>query len=221
MAPAVPGLPSEQLTLLSAAQKLSDAVSDAGVPPNEFAEKLLELMELTAKIQQFEEVAALASQQATSDEAQKWQEISLMTLKHCSAHLYEQRQKTLRELQTLGQNGATLFKAPVSSAAPLDLAVKPPPGLESPSAPPGFKALSGLKVPPGIGAPPGLGVPPGLGFDTPVEEAPVVKKKWSAANAPWHKKKSSPSSSPMVTAHEQPAATPACAVMNLDAYDSD
>jgi len=220
MAPAVPGLPSEQLMLLNAAQKLSDAVSDAGAAPNEFAEKLLELMELTAKIQQFEEVAGLASQEATSDEVHKWQEISLMTLKHCSAHLLEQRQRTLAQLQNLSQNGASLFKAPVSNVAPLDSVVKPPPGLESACAPPGLKT-PGLKVPSAIGAPPGLGVPPGLRLDAPAEKAPVVKKMWAAANAPWNKKKSSPLSSPAVTTHEQPATTPAFSVMNLDAYDSD
>jgi len=201
--------------LLNAVQKLSDTVKETGAAPNEFAKKLLELMELSAKIQQFDDVAALASQEAESDEARKWQEISMMTLKHCSAHLLEQRQRTLEELQTLAQNGGSLFKAPGSIAAPLeDLAVKLPPGLESFGVPPG------LKPPPGLGAPPGLSMPPGLGLDAPKEKAPVAKKAWSAANAPWNKKKSSPSSSPEIT-QKLPVESPSFAVMNLDAYDSD
>lgn len=205
---------SNQHMLLTAVQKLADTVNDTGIAPNEFSKKLLELMELTAKIQQFEEVAQLASQEASSDEAQKWQEISLMTLKHCCGHLLEQRQKTLAELQKIAQNGGSLFKEPQESA------VKPPPGLESVGAPPG------LAAPPGIGAPPGLSAPPGLAskeeFPPLNKKAPVAKKA-DHSNAPWNKKKSSPQASPQpspVVPEKQPAFSAPC-VMNLDAYDSD
>lgn len=205
---------SNQHMLLTAVQKLADTVNDTGITPNEFSKKLLELMELTAKIQQFEEVAQLASQEASSDEAQKWQEISLMTLKHCCGHLLEQRQKTLAELQKIAQNGGSLFKEPQESA------VKPPPGLESVGAPPG------LAAPPGIGAPPGLSAPPGLAskeeFPPLNKKAPVAKKA-DHSNAPWNKKKSSPQASPQpspVVPEKQPAFSAPC-VMNLDAYDSD
>lgn len=215
---------SNQHMLLTAVQKLADTVNDTGITPNEFSKKLLELMELTAKIQQFEEVAQLASQEASSDEAQKWQEISLMTLKHCCGHLLEQRQKTLAELQKIAQNGGSLFKEPVHNAAPQESAVKPPPGLESVGAPPG------LAAPPGIGAPPGLSAPPGLGHRASKEEFPPlgtkkapVAKKADHSNAPWNKKKSSPQASPQpspVVPEKQPAFSAPC-VMNLDAYDSD
>lgn len=207
--------------LLSAVQKLADTVNESGIAPNEFSKKLLELMELTSKIQQFEEVTELASQEASSDEAKKWQEISKMTLKHCCGHLLEQRQKTLAELQKLAQNGGSLFKEPAAIVAPQESAVKPPPGLNAPP---------GLSAPPGLGAPPGLSAPPGLGLGSskeevvlPKEKAPVAKKAWSAASAPWNKKKNSPQASPKpspVVPEKQPTFSAPC-VMNLDAYDSD
>lgn len=212
---------SNQAILATAVQKLADAVNETGNAPNSFSKKLLELMELTSKIQQFEEVAELASKEASSDEAQKWQEISLMTLKHCCGHLLEQRQKTLAELQKLAQNGGSLFKEPEAIANPQESAVKPPPGLNAPP---------GLSAPPGLGAPPGLSAPPGLALGASKEEvaprkeeAPVAKKAWSAASAPWNKKKSSPQVSPKpspVVPEKQPAFSAPC-VMNLDAYDSD
>eukprot|EP00746_Dinoflagellata_sp_MGD_P168261 gnl/MRDRNA2_/MRDRNA2_99567_c0_seq1.p1 gnl/MRDRNA2_/MRDRNA2_99567_c0~~gnl/MRDRNA2_/MRDRNA2_99567_c0_seq1.p1 ORF type:complete len:224 (-),score=77.18 gnl/MRDRNA2_/MRDRNA2_99567_c0_seq1:69-740(-) len=211
--------------LLNAVQKLATATTDTGRAPTEFSKKLLELMELSAKIQQFEEVAALASEHASSDEVQKWQEISLMTVKHCSAQLVEQQQKAVAELQELAKNGGSLFTEPGSSAALSKSAVKPPPGLESVGAPPG------LQAPKGIGAPPGLSAPPGLGLQAskapvqekvamPKEQAPAVKKAWSAASAPWNQKKKA---SPQITAQKQPEMpdTAAPCVMNLDAYDSD
>jgi len=212
---------SDQLMLLKAVQKLSDTMGETGIAPNAFAKKILELMELTAKIQQFEELAALASDKASSDEVQKWQEISLMTLKHCSAQLLEERQRTLEELQNTAKDGGSLFKMPASLAAPVESAVKLPPGMDSVAAPPG------LKPPPGLSAPPGLTAPPGLGSDAPQkkasevkEEAPKAKKVWSGA--PWNAKKSSPKVSPVVPQKVpvSPAVATSC-VMNLDAYDSD
>lgn len=218
MAPTVSAKSDDQNMLLNAVQKLSDTVKETGIVPNEFATKLLQLMELTAKIQQYEEVATLASEKASSHEAQKWQEISLMTLKHCSTHLLEERQKTLEEIQKMAQNGGSIFKVSESIAAPVESAVKPPPGLEVVRAPPG------LKPPPGLSAPPDLTscALQEKASDAEVKkEAPVAKKAWSTANAPWNKKKSSVQAP--VVPQKQPA-TPAPAtpcLMNLDAYDSD
>lgn len=209
--------------LLNAVQKLATTASDTGRAPTEFSKKLLELMELSAKIQQFEEVAALACQQASSDEVQKWQEISLMTVKHCTEQLVEQQQKAVAELQELAKNGGSLFTEPGSSTVLPKSAVKPtvkaPPGLETVGAPPG------LQAPPGLSAPPGLGVqaskaPVQEKAAMPNERPPVVKKAWSAASAPWNqKKKASPQSMPQKQPEMPVIAAPS--VMNLDAYDSD
>jgi hypothetical protein len=173
---------SSQQILAQAAQKLSAAVTDAGAAPNDFAKNLLELLEVSTKIDQFDEMAAAADKETTSDEAQKWREISLMTMQHARAHLVEHQRRLLEGLHGLSEGGASLYKAPdgpqSSEVKPAPTIVQPPPGLS-----PEVKSNQmAVKPPPGMTStlaqstplksskvtdrkpqpPPGLKPPPGL-----------------------------------------------------------
>jgi hypothetical protein len=167
-----PAQVSSQQLIAQAVQKLSDAMGTVSEPPNDFAATLLELLEVSAKINQFDEMNALAADEASSEEAQKWREISMMTMKHCQAQLSEQQQRLIAKLQGLSQSGASLVKA-----ATIEPAMKPEPKVLKPAAPqvkpaapqvkPQAKAVKpppGLSTtaPPGLSGPPGLAPPPGL-----------------------------------------------------------
>merc|ERR1719301_391950 len=183
---------SSQQILAQAAEKLSTAVQEAGAAPNDFAKNLLELLEVSTKINQFDEMASAANAETTSAEAKQWRDISLMTMQHARTHLVEQQQRLVEELRALSDSGASLYQAPDTLAVPM--AVKPPPGLAPPP---------GLSMPVEVtnrkpSSPPGLKPPPGLasagtapaatppGFNTPANHklATQMPKKEASVH-PW------------------------------------
>jgi len=158
-----PAQVTSQELIAQAVQKLSEATGGVSQPPTEFAASLLELLEVSAKISQFDEMNALSADEASSEEAQKWKEISMMTVKHCHAQLSEQQQRLIAKLHGLSQSGASLVKAPS-----IETAMKPEPKVPKPVVPqakavkPPPKVSNSWAPPPGLSAPPGLAPPPGL-----------------------------------------------------------
>jgi hypothetical protein len=226
--------------LAEAAQKLSSAITEVGAAPNEFAVSLLELLEVSTKINDFDEMASAANAETTTEEAQKWREISLMTMQHARTHLVEQQQKMIDQLHKFSESGASLFTSPVQSSEaepgvmavkppsevkPAKMAVQPPPGL---AGPPGLPTPSkqkagappGLKPPPGLASagtasiapPPGFAHPKGKKPQKPVAGYPKSPKssQMSFFESRFGKETGIPSGSAVVN----PA-------VNLDAYDSD
>jgi hypothetical protein len=178
---------SSQQVLAQAAQKLLDAVRDNEAEPSPFATALLELMEHSSKLQEYEQMMAAAQQEASSEEAKTWQQVSLMTLQYCHKGLIEQQQRTLERVTQLVDKGETLFHTspPALPAAqdataqedvePEPPSMPPPPPSKMPEKPPGVWVT---RPPPGLDAPPGLEAPPGLTKMVEVEKKPV---------APWRK----------------------------------
>jgi len=144
---------TSQQILVQAVEKLSTAVQEVGTAPNCFATKLLELLEVSTKISQFDELADAANAETTSAEAKQWRDISLMTMQHARTHLVEQQQRLVEELRALSDSGASLYQAPDTLAVPM--AVKPPPEL----APEVKSDQMAVKPPPGLAPPPGLSMP--------------------------------------------------------------
>merc|ERR1719194_312406 len=107
---------SSQELLAQAAQKLSSAITEAGTAPNDFTMSLMQLLEVSTKINEFDEMASTANAETTTDEAQKWREISLMTMQHARTHLVEQQQRLIEALRGLSESGASLYrdKAPMA-----------------------------------------------------------------------------------------------------------
>jgi len=240
---------SSQQILVQAAEKLSAAVQEAGTAPNDFAKNLLELLEVSTKINQFDEMASDANAETTSAEAQQWREISLMTMQHARTHLVEQQQRLVEELRVLSDSGASLYKASEIQAVPM--AVKPPPGLakEVKSDQMAVQPPPGLATPPGLSmstkvtnskppAPPGLKPPPGLasagtapvaappGFNASANRKPAAQMPKKEASAhPWRvgkkgeKNKMSSSAESQMNKENTQSAT--LGLFNLDAYDSD
>lgn len=157
---------SSQELLAQAAQKLSTAIKEAGTAPNDFAKNLLELLEVSTKIDQFDEMASAANAEATSDEAQKWREISLMTMQHARKHLIEQQKRVIDQLHGASENGASLYKDAHESVKPVLTAAKPPAGM-----------LSEVKLGQAVQPPPGLAAPPGL-------TCPATPSKKTVADTP-------------------------------------
>jgi len=204
---------SSQQILAQAAQTLSAAVSGAGAAPNDFATKLLELLEVSTKINEFDEMAAAANSETTSEEAQKWREISLMTMQHARAHLVEQQQHLIEGLQGLTDSGASLYKAAdaqqSSEKKPASMVVQPPPGLSTEvksdrmavQPPPGLTVPLGRSTPQKtnkVQPPAGLKPPPGLvsagtaskittppGFNAAQKKPTSQKPKKEVAAHPW------------------------------------
>merc|ERR1719321_2642917 len=90
---------SKQL-LAQAAQKLMEAVRDTGLAqPTPFAAALLELIECSAKLQEFDDMASEAqAKQTNCEEAQAWQQIAQTTLQFCRDSLLDQQEKALQRL---------------------------------------------------------------------------------------------------------------------------
>jgi len=186
---------SSQQVLAQAAQKLLDSVRENGAEPSPFAVALLDLMEHSSKLQEYEQMMVLARQDAESEEAKTWQQVSLMTLEYCQKGLIEQQQRALQNVTQLLEKGETLFhvqeRSPVpveeKSPAPVEdveaVERKPPstapPPAPTPTAagmpqkPPGVWVT---RPPPGLEAPPGLETPPGL-----------MKEVQNKPLAPWRK----------------------------------
>eukprot|EP00746_Dinoflagellata_sp_MGD_P165314 gnl/MRDRNA2_/MRDRNA2_94514_c0_seq1.p1 gnl/MRDRNA2_/MRDRNA2_94514_c0~~gnl/MRDRNA2_/MRDRNA2_94514_c0_seq1.p1 ORF type:complete len:228 (-),score=79.00 gnl/MRDRNA2_/MRDRNA2_94514_c0_seq1:131-814(-) len=192
---------SSQQVLAQAAQKLLDAVSENDAEPSPFATALLELMEHSSKLHEYEQMMAVAQQEASSDEAKTWQQVSLMTLQYCHKGLVEQQQRTLQRVTDLVEKGDTLFQASspalpdAQDTADQDDAKLVPPS--TPPPPPPTSAASGTmpakppgvwvtRPPPGLEAPPGLDAPPGLTKLVEVEKKPLAP--WRKAEAEKKKK---------------------------------
>lgn len=169
------------------ATKLSDQVRAAGseVP---FAKSMLDLIEVTARISQLDELvtSAQAASETESPEARKWKEISAMSAQFARSSLFDRQIAAIDELLDLSARGGSLVKEASDAAGqPAKLltaaeARAPPPGLPAPS--PLLKDTSGNIPPPGLCAPPGLAAPPGLEHVKPVPNASPAAKA-----APWRR----------------------------------
>lgn len=160
-----PAQVSSQQLIAQAAQTLSTAMGTTGDSPTEFAQVLLGLLEVSAKINQFDELNALATDEASSEEAKKWRDISMMTTQFMLAQLSEQQQRLIARLQDLSQSGASLVKEPAVKVAmeepAIEVAMKPVPKAAKSSAPPVKPEPMAVKPPPGlpVAPPPGLSAP--------------------------------------------------------------
>lgn len=244
MAPQTTAVNSSQELLAQATQKLSLAITEAGTAPNDFAKNLQELLEVSTKINQFDEMASAASAETITDEAQKWREISLMTMQHARTHLVEQQQRLIHQLRGASDKGASLWQDAVQSPevkpalTAVKPAVQPPPGLVTPpglscstrpskqiaSDTPKLSALpNGLRPPPGL-ASAGTASPGHARAGTaPVAPPPgytFQKSKKQAAGYP-KKPHASDTKPSFFEARFGKETTTAPAVMNLDAYESD
>jgi len=215
MAPS--GTASPQGLIAQAAEQLSLAISESGQGPNDFARALLDLMEVSAKVVEFDEMQAAASVEAKSDEAKQWQEISLLTLKYCRQSLIEQQQRSIKAVSDMAEQGASLYKnlEPTAEAPTLAFCASPP-GVWAARPPPG------LCPPPGISGPPGLEVctkarvqlAKGAGeapSDIPKLQSKSAAEPKRTALPPWRKEKK-------VSAKEQEPAAMVGLALNLDAY---
>eukprot|EP00746_Dinoflagellata_sp_MGD_P011045 gnl/MRDRNA2_/MRDRNA2_123042_c0_seq1.p1 gnl/MRDRNA2_/MRDRNA2_123042_c0~~gnl/MRDRNA2_/MRDRNA2_123042_c0_seq1.p1 ORF type:complete len:238 (-),score=70.62 gnl/MRDRNA2_/MRDRNA2_123042_c0_seq1:42-755(-) len=218
--------------LMKASNKLEEAMKEVG-SPNEFAILLQELLEVSTKVAQFNEMAFVAEQAAISEEAQTWKEISMMTLQHCRTQLVDRQRSLIEQLQVLAEEGASLSRsvAPPTLTTGAEVASKvesthasgsPPPGLPSvptcayPS-PIQFDGSSSKKAAaPIMRAPPGLDhpsrtpktPPPGFRPQDPQLKASKIKQETSAKIA----------NQKQVAALAEPARS--SPMLNVDAYDS-
>jgi len=108
---------SQQHMLAKATEALLDAVKATGEGPSEFALYLLELIEVSAKINELSDVKAAAKQTAVSNEAKKWQELSLLTLQFCADGLNEQQKKLARQVTDMAGKGASLSRSAATAIA--------------------------------------------------------------------------------------------------------
>lgn len=216
--------------LMQASNKLEEAMKEVG-SPNEFAILLQELLEVSTKVAQFNEMAFAAEQAAISEEAQTWKEISMMTLQHCRTQLVDRQRSLIEQLQVLSEDGASLSRSVAPSAATtgakvtseVKLSAGPPPGLSSvpgcayPSSSSFDGSSSKKAATPSVRAPPGLDLPsrtpmtppPGFRPQNPQLKAPKVKQESSAKIT----------NQKQVTALAEPACS--SSMLNLDAYNSD
>merc|ERR1719453_2535293 len=163
------------------ASKLSDQVRAAGseVP---FAKSMLDLIEVTARISQLDELvmSAQAASETESPEARRWKEISAMSAQFARSSLFDRQIAAIDELLDLSARGGSLVKEASDAAGQPAKLGAPPPGLPAPS--PLSKDTSGNIPPPGLCAPPGLAAPPGLEHVKPVPNASPAAKA-----APWRR----------------------------------
>lgn len=209
--------------MAQAAQTMLDAVREHGAAPSPFALALLDLMDQSAKLQEFEDMMAKAQQEAVSEEAKTWQQISLMTLSYCQKGLVEKQQLALQKVCEFSEQGASLFgpqEAPAATEALMPAPEDPPPlppaaETQAPLTPPGVWAVS---PPPGLAPPPGLEDCAPLPAGIPHADGLQIKKAAAKAGAPWRKaaakKIAEKAPSPQPQAMEQ------CA-LNFDAYSED
>lgn len=242
MAPtAIVSQASSQQLIGQAAQNLLDALREHGAAPSPFAVALLDLMDQSAKLQEFDDMMAKAQQEASSEEAKTWQQISLMSLSYCQKGLVEKQQAALQRVRELGEQGASLFEPTTSVVAAAEVpstpevAVSPDSIAEHPPPKPASMTKDKFEnetkvedevplVPPGVwvvGPPPGLPPPPGLESiipaSIPKEDADQIQKAAAKAAAPWRKVKKEKSLSPVLS----PVPAPSQVAVNFDAYSSD
>lgn len=229
-----------QQHIAQAAEQLVQAVRATGQGPNDFAKALLDLIEVLAKVAEFDEMAAAANVEAESDEAKQWQEISLLTLKFCREGLIDEQQRAIKKVCSFAEQGACLFDnltikeppADVDKVASAAVVANPapltPPGVWAKKPPPG------LAAPPGLSAPPGLPAPPGLEVCTNVKDQKAkaggkTKENQKSTSQqtrplpPWRKETREPAAKEAEPVVAEPAvAEPTVAAgwcgLNLDAY---
>lgn len=154
--------------LAQAAKQLQDVVKETGSTAGPYAIAILELIECTAKLQEFDAMATSAEENAaTSEEAQTWREISLMTLQYCRQNLVEQQRAGVAKVCQLAGEGASFYhplaaaETPATEVAGNDTktrqdeaaspkAVLRSPTLDMPQSPPGCWAI---RPPPGLDLP--------------------------------------------------------------------
>lgn len=143
---------SKQL-LAQAAQKLMEAVQETGLSqPTPFAAAMLELIESSAKLQEFDDMAAEADTQRTScEEAQTWQQIAQTTLKFAREGLLDRQQQALQKVMDMASQGNSLYSQGAGTT-PEDTTTEETAVRKPPSSPPGIF----VAPPPGLAAPPGL-----------------------------------------------------------------
>lgn len=180
---------SSQQILAQAAQKLMEAVQETGLSqPTPFAAAMLELIESSAKLQEFDDMAVEAENQKTScEEAQTWQQIAQTTLKFAREGLLDRQQQALQKVTGMAAQGNSLYSPGVGTTSDETTA---PAVRTTPSSPPGIF----VAPPPGLAAPPGLELnnsgakqtsapPPGL--EAPTTKAGGEKEKLP----PWRRNK--------------------------------
>lgn len=160
---------NSQQILLQAAKQLQDAVKETGSSAGPFAMALLEVIESSSKLQEFDEMAKSAQEnEAAGEEAQTWREISLMTLQYCRQGLVEQQRAASMKVCELAAQGASLctkmepalVAQPAKTTSP-EAFPQPPQPCQSQSQPPA-PGLGVPLTPPGVWAmrpPPGLDLP--------------------------------------------------------------
>jgi len=143
--------------------------ADSGRFPTKFTETLLLLSEVTTQLVELDEalVKAAEEQEDEKSEAKKWREISMSTMKFAKTSLVDQQLRAIEILTNLSSRGASILKEPEPEiakdssvsyekpAAPMVLAVPPPPGLS-------------LAPPPGLAPPPPPSPPKAVGQDIPI-----------------------------------------------------
>lgn len=150
-------------------------LQSAGGKPTKFAESLLELLEVTAKIQQLDDLntSARATDPNESDETRRWKDVSLMSANLCRGGLIEQQLGAIEKLQDIAARGGSLCveaeAAPIANC-PAQKGLHAGTGGGSPPDSGGSDGEAGTggarraspALPPGLSAPPGLAAPPGL-----------------------------------------------------------
>merc|ERR1719159_961530 len=165
------------------ATKLSDQVRAAGteIP---FAKSMLDLIEVTARISQLDELvtSAQAASETESPEARKWKEISAMSAQFARSSLFDRQIAAIDELLDLSARGGSLVKEASDTAGqPAELCA--PPGL---AAPPGLEHVKPVQnASPAAKAAPWRR-PPGV-FRAPESGAPERAATGARGGRPWTK----------------------------------
>lgn len=203
--------PTAQEILAEASKKLNDAIKEIG-PANGFGTLLQELLEVSSKVVEFDEMTSAVNTEATSEEAQAWKEISMVTLHHCRQQLVDRQRSLVEQLHGFSEDGASLYTVKLESTTETKMVkeaqdpIGPPPGLAPP--PPGLWAPAGLCHPSGAVPP-----PPGFQPEKPKSKAQKAKKEvFSKAT-----RQVKQSDNQVVAAGGYGGS----AVLNLESYESD
>lgn len=188
MAP--PSCPSEsQQCYAEATAALSKALQEFG-DGTEFAASLRQLVEASAKLDEFDQLARKAGQdKPLGAEAQQWQDISMVAMQYCRESLAKQRTSALDQIIDLTSRGASLCQAPQPPQAPQGEAAQAPEAALATLAVGAWSTPGSSAVPPGLAAP--AAKPPWA--QPPPPRAPQRGKEAAAGQAagrqpPWAQK---------------------------------
>lgn len=170
--------PWAQLPQEVATQLMEEVNSVAGAANTSFAQSMLDLLEVTARISQLDQLVADASAEgdAETTETRKWKEISTMSAKFARSSLLDRQLAAIDRLIDIGAKGGSLTKEVAEGGAlvdgvqvaPFQMPFKVSAGTGAPesaeSASEGEDAGRGATASPGaaVPPPPGLPAPPGL-----------------------------------------------------------